>query len=228
MDPENTPAVPAENPEINALMNAMKEIGESLTSLNERVDGFEEKFTPKEEEPPVDPNNDPRKAAPADWGALRDEIEKTAESKAEERLRLKEEAETKAEEQRKTQMEELNQTFDQMADEAQKQGFLPEIIDENNPDDPGKEARRELFGYAAKLGSTNLVDVAENLAALHETGRRYDQRAQRIIQAEYRPAGVNVPVSSSANRSASTKPRISAEVMKRESLDTLAKMAMRQ
>lgn len=225
---EIVPVTPAEPQDLSALMESISQLGESIQSINERVAGFEEKFTPVTPDPVVDPDNDPLNQAPANWRALREEFETKAEEKAKAIIEARDNA-AKAEEQAaKAQIDSLNKTFDDMADEAMKLGFLPEIKDANDNNDPGKEARRELFGYAAKLGSTNLVDVAENLSNLHELGKHFDPRVGKIIQSEYRAEGANVPVGSSASRSGGSGNKIDAMTMKRASLDTLARMAMNQ
>lgn len=221
-------------PDLNALLEGLNSLGDSIKEINEKVSGFEEQFanlapaTPQEPvTTPVDPNNDPRKAPPQDWGALRDEIEQTAAEKAEAIVKAKEDARQKEIEENRQNEEKLNKTFDQMADEAVTKGFIPAITNQDDPDDAGKAGRRELFGYAAKLGTTNLLDVAENLKTLNEQGIHYDVKLGKLIQAEYRPQGMNVPVGSSANRTGTPQgSKIDPMTIKRMSLDQLAKMAM--
>lgn len=92
----------------------------------------------------------------------------------------------------------VDQELDNQVAALQNEGMLPPITNPNDRNDPGRIYRRELYGAAAKLGTTDLRAVAQlTLAPLHAQGKIYDPLTDSTI--DYAPAqpGAQAPIGSS-------------------------------
>lgn len=225
MSEEITPPVPAVEPDIAAMLEA---ISAELKGIQTQLDEREEPLPPAVVETPLPPQNDPDYLPPTDWKALREEMRSEADTRAEAKFNAKL-SEQQAAADTKAQFEsDLEKQFDALADEAVAKGFLPSVTDDSNFNDPGKVARRELFGFAAKLGSTNLVDVAENLKALHDNGQRYDVQTQKLVIDRPQNPGRFAPVGSSSARTSGPTGQMDYKTLHTTSLEMLGKRAMQE
>lgn len=95
----------------------------------------------------------------------------------------------------------VDSELDQQVDSLQSEGVLPAIQNPNDRNDPGRIARRELYGAAAKLGTTDLKTVATMvLAPIHQQGKMYDPISDSYIdyQPQQQVPGANAPIGSSS------------------------------
>lgn len=73
------------------------------------------------------------------------------------------------------QQEQANQAaIDASINELRTAGYLPPVQNKFDANDVGKQAENELIGYAIKLGSTNLAEVAQELKSHHDRGEVFD------------------------------------------------------
>lgn len=92
----------------------------------------------------------------------------------------------------------VNQELDAAVDALQSEGLIPAIQNDNDRNDPGRVYRRELYGAAAKLGTTNLREVALlTLKPLHDQGKLYDPISDSVIDYNAPVPGANAPIGSS-------------------------------
>jgi hypothetical protein len=211
-----------ENETLTALMEEIKGIGETISSMDERINAI---ANPTPVEIPLDPALDPDMAPPADWKALREETRAEAERIADEKLQSKEEERlTKAEEEKAAEKE-WDSKFEEQAAKAVEEGFLPPVEDPRNHDDAGNAARRDLFGFAHFLNQTDLLKVAETVKLYNDQGKHFDIDQGKWIQSTYRAAGKSVPIGSSANRVSNSSTPMSYKELHQSSMDTLARKA---
>ena len=222
--------MPEEEQDISALLEEIKGLGETINGMNDQIAELQTKITP---EPPVDPKDDPDNAPPKDWKTFREELDTRMETKAEEKLRQKEEV-AQAEQAKMTEAEqELDKEFDRQAEKAIKEGFLPEIKDPKDPNDPGNRAQKDLFGYAAKVGSVeDLLQVVDVVSDYNKRGMHFvipegkEPKDGSWMRTEYQAPGKNVPIGSSSNRVATNVDgKLSYSQRHKMSMDQLARRA---
>ena len=116
-----------------------------------------------------------------------------------------------------------NKEFDDMESALQSEGHLPSIINSNDRNDPGRVARRELYGYAAKLGTTDLRAVATGpLAQFHQQGKMYDPISDSMLDYSQPQPGASAPIgSSTATTGFQTNTPSYADIHKARSFDEL-------
>ena len=221
--------------ELEALNAQLATLSEGLTGIGERLNDFEEKIKPADPIPaPVDPAQDPDNLPPTDWKTLRTEIKTEAERIADEKLTAKEQKELEKIENQTKAEQDWNDKFDEMATTATKEGYLPEIKDTNDPNDAGNMARKDLFGFAVKLDTTDLVEVAQVVKDYNAQGKHFvipegkEPKDGKWIQSEYRAPGKNVPIGSSANRTSNSTTERSYKELHGSQMGELARRAKQQ
>lgn len=221
MEKEPTEKEPTEEPQdLSKIVESINTIGETLNAVTERISGLEEKLTAPEPEP------EPETASgwtPKSWDDIPKLVEEKGKEIAEQTIAEREKAAREAEEARAAEIKQIDEEFDRQLEELEGRGIIPKIIDANDPNDPGRMARKELFGRAAMLKTVDLKSVGEDLHQLHEAGLTYDPTVNKIIRSQPNLAGMNSPVGSSSSRGYyGTKPGVSyKELHEARSMDEL-------
>jgi len=196
-EPKAEEKPPQPDPFQTEVRSAFMQIGSALQQIVARQDETEGKLAPKEEPKP-------EAWTPTSW----DDFPKVAEEKAREAARQvieEEKAQYKqVEDERQARDQQLETYLNQQESELVKAGRLPEVVDINNPEDPGRKARAELFGLAAHLGSTDIKGVDSYRKAMNESGITYDPRVKQFVRSNPPMPGADVPVRSSSNRTSVT------------------------
>lgn len=196
--PKNEPKAPEDTSA--KVMDMLTDINENLTGMQERIDDIEGKVTApptttpeQKEEPAWKPNT---------W----DDIPKVAEEKAkdivEKAFKQREEQANEANEAKRKETEKIEGEINSQVEALEKANRLPAIKDESDPNDPGRAARRELFGFAAKMQTTDLQAAAEALENLHKSGIHYDFKTNKYLKNAENP-GKYTPIGSSSRSSGS-------------------------
>ena len=174
-DQDGTPPV---GDQVTTTPSITPEDFERLTAIIEaqsaQIDSLVAASTPAIVENQPDPSTDPENQQPENWKAVRSEMDERAArvTRAEiEKIDRERKEAVEAEQARRSQ---LDKQFDEQLDKAQELGFLVPVSDINDPKDPGVIERKELFNIAAKLGTPNLVEVAELMKNNHQRGLFYD------------------------------------------------------
>ena len=196
--PETPPAPPepTESEKIQQVLSGIQEnISKEIGEIKDKVSQVEEHVKPAEPEP--------KAWEPQSW----EEVDQRAREHAQEevkRIKAEEDAAIRAQEdQRKS----IDKEFDDQLSTLEKAGRIPTIKDNNNPDDPGNIARRELFGLGVKYGSPNLSAMADLAETLHKEGVRYDARQGQMVKDKQPTPGQTAPVGSSSRTTENaTKP----------------------
>lgn len=195
--PVETPAPPQFDPEVVARV------------MDEKLAAVKDEIVNAVRPPEPEPTTEDTSWKPEKWDDFtdhaKDVYKQMREQERSEEERIKTEA--KAEEDR------INSAFDGMVTELEKDGFLPAVEDATNADDPGRKARAELYGYAAKLGTLDLKAAGTQLAELHESGFSYDPRVGKLIRSNPKPAGADSPVGSSSRTTAPSRKRVDIHSM---------------
>ena len=95
------------------------------------------------------------------WNEVFEKAAEIADSKAKENLTNYLEEQKKVQDQGKAEEQRIDQYLDGQIDQLVKDNKIPAIKDANDPNDPGKVARKELFGLGVEYGSTNLAKMAD-------------------------------------------------------------------
>lgn len=178
-----------------------------ISGIDERFNDLESKLTP---EPPTsaDPNAPIGGAPPtaSELAALNpkswEDVDKYVQTKVQEGVQAgiqQFQGElTQAQKDAKAAEDAVNKELDAAVDALQNEGFLPPISNPNDSNDPGRVARRELYGVAAKLGTTDLAAVAKTvLPTYHQQGKMYDPITDSLIDYNPRQPGAQAPIGSS-------------------------------
>jgi hypothetical protein len=218
---ENEPEVkPAEGQDLSKVTESIASIGETLQAITERIGGLEEKLTPTEPEPEPQPTEGWQ---PKTWDDIPKLVEEKGKEIAEQTLAERDKANKEAEEARAAELKSIDVEFDRQLEELEDKGIIPKIVNAEDPNDPGRQARKELFGRAASLKTIDLISVGNDLHQLHENGLGYEPGTNKIIRSKPNVAGMNSPVGSSSSRGYSgSKPSVSyKELHEARSMDEL-------
>jgi len=162
---------PAEEPEESPEQKLIREQGDMIASLNDKLDEIKEQVTPKDPDPePVDPKDDPEYTPPKNWKEQREETREIA-RKAYEDSKAEEE---KVRESEKAAREALDKEYDAAIDELQEAGIISAIEDPNSPTDLGRVQRAEIFGLAAYMQTPDIAKVGEILKGMWEKNAHFD------------------------------------------------------
>lgn len=209
MNPDGTPITPPvapETPPADEVPAWAQALIDQNKDLNDRLAGFEEKLTPVVEEPVVEtPTED---WTPKSWADVDARAEEKAQQIVEQTLAQKEQAQLSAQQAEQQTAQEVDQFLDAQVEELTKANSLPAVVNENDPNDPGKLAQRELYGFALSLGTADLKTSHATLDALHNAGKQFDFVKMELVDKNPAGAGADVPVGSSSSGGAgtSTKP----------------------
>lgn len=134
---------------------------------------------------------------PKTWAELQQSMEKMANDKATEMvqgLQTQQQQEAQVQQQQRVQ---ADQNLDMVEGQLQQMGMLPAVTNANDPNDPGKAARKELYAYAMSIGVTEpqqLGPAASTLYALHQSGQYFDQTKRSIVQRNSMQPGAFAPI----------------------------------
>ncbi|UOF78680.1 eukaryotic translation initiation factor 3 [Caudoviricetes sp.] len=143
----------------------------------------------------INPRTAPQTFDPQDWGDVQKFIQDEAQRIANETITnavSQQEADRAAEQES---MRQADFAIDTAITQLTAQGYLPPIANPNDPNDPGKLAQTELFGYAISLGTDNLNAVAPNLYALHQSGYYYDTTKGALVRKGSQTVAAQAPIS---------------------------------
>lgn len=218
MDPNDNTTPPATPPEDQVPSWAQNLIDQNA-DLADRLSTFEERLQPPEP-PVVEPPTDEWK--PSSWQDVDARAEEKAKTVIDNTL-----AEREAEAQASTEaqanaVKEIDTYLDSQVDELTKDSKLPTITNENDPNDPGKLARRELYGFALSLGTTDLKNSHNTLDALHKAGKQFDFVKMELVDKNPSMQGAQSPVGSSSAGASGMPTKVDYKTLHNNSLDALA------
>lgn len=221
MNPDGTPIEPVEEPPKADEMPAWaQQIIDQNTELTTRLSSFEEKLAPP---PPVEtPEPVTDEWQPASWQDVDSRAEEKARKIVEDTLAQRDTAAQQAADDIAANAKKVDEYIDGQIDELVKANKLTAVTNENDPNDPGKLAQRELYGYALSLGTADLKAVHTALDALHGAGKKYDFVKNELIDANPANEGRFSPVSSSSSGSGGVPTRPDYRTLHNNSLDALA------
>jgi hypothetical protein len=211
---EPTETKPTESDdELKATIAAMQETVKSLTDTvtnlqNEKTENTEE----TEEEKPFVPNT---------WEDVVNKAKEIADETYEQRVARQAEEAEEAKRQESIALKTIDDEFNKQLSEAEKQGLLTVVKDKKDPNDPGVQERREVFGRAAAYGTTNLLGIAQELKTLHESGIHWDNSAKQLIRTKTSGFNKQIPVSSSSSRTGSTNKELDYKTLHNLSMDEI-------
>lgn len=197
------PVVPidpaAEQAAANAkMLETLTAIGAQVQDVSARVQGFEQRLEETNQPLAVDPMDGWK---PQTW----DDIPKLIDEKGEEAARrIIAQRDAEAENVRQTQLanqQAIDQNFEKQLSNMEREGKLPPIGNPNDENDPGRQARRELFGIALDQETLNLEKANKYRLTLESKGLRFDPKLNDFLDVNPVPAGLHSPVGSSSARS---------------------------
>lgn len=239
--PTNDPAekvlgegqTPTPQPEKEPEKNEIEEIRETVGTLADNVEKLTDTVRVMAEEKTIpEPEPEPKKESfiPNTW----DDVDKRIDEKTKTNTRAILEERDKEIEDQRAEKEKARQVIDKDLDdqltEMEKSGMITSIKDPDADDDPGKAQRREIFAYGAKLGTTNLKEVAERLKREHEAGYEFvwsgiNVKSGKFIRKQTSGFGKTVPIASSSPRGPATKAPIPYKDLHNLSTDELIRRA---
>lgn len=221
MTPEELAAKEAADAAANTPPSWAQTLIDQNADLANRLAAFEESQTIAPVEPVVPPIDDTT-WTPTSWEDVASRIDQTAAEKAQAILDAKE-AERKAiDEQQRVAAQEIDTYLDNQVTELTKSNSLPAIMNENDPNDPGRLAQRELYGFALSLGTADLKSSYATLDALHKAGKEFDFVKMELVDKSHAQDGANSPVGSSGGGVSNNSVRPDYKTLHNTSLDALA------
>lgn len=201
-----------------------------VSSVEEKISGIEAAIT-AEPTAPIDPNapigtaptSELAKLNPQSWEQVDNYVGEAIQKGVQQGIQEFTQSLQDKNDQAKQANDQVNAELDAQVADLERTGALPPITNPNDRNDPGRIYRRELYGAAAKLGTTDLKAVATlTLAPLHAQGKMYDPISDSTI--DYSPAipGAQAPIgSSTATTGMNTGAPSYADIHKARSFDEL-------
>lgn len=191
---QNNP--PKEEDKVGEIVN---QLNESLTGINERIETLQEKI---EEQTYVEPEPEPQPQPqwqPKTWDEFPEMAKKAAREVYEEttrQLQQEQEEYTKAEQE---ELKRIDKEFDQILSNLEQKNIIPRVTNPNDPNDPGRVARKEIFAMGVNMNSTNLEEVAKTRNILSKEGYSFNSESGEMEKTDKRPTpyGKTAPVGSS-------------------------------
>lgn len=131
---------------------------------------------------------------PTTWGGLRKTTEQIALEKAQEVLKGHLEQQAQAENEKRAQLAQGEAELNAMEDQLRQYQMLPPIVNPLDPNDAGLLAQRELEGFAASMGTSNLWAAASSLKAHHDQGYYYDNTRRSLVRRGSQTAAAHAPI----------------------------------
>ena len=203
-EPIQSPAAPT-TPDFSEISKSIQGLTDLVGGINERLGGFEEQIAGLTPEP--DPQPEPE-WKPKTW----DEFPLKAKEVALQAWEEKEAERRKQEEEEKKQLDglrtQMDQDFNTQLEKLEKEGVIPAVKDPKDAKDPGKIARKEIFGLGIKNSTSDLAAMAELRNDLLGAGFSIDMTDEKegkvsvkLVKSNPRPFGADAPVGSSARSS---------------------------
>lgn len=227
-DPTNQPTGTPPEPPKDEAPDWAKQLLDTTSKVNERLDALEENIKPEEPPAPSEPEPEPPAWQPKSWDDVDARAKEVARQEAEALQAERDKEAQKAAEQDKKTQQEVDQYLDSQVKELRESKFLPEITSTTDPNDPGKLAEKELYGYAMSMGTADLKAVSTSLDALHKAGKAWDFVKNELVDRNPDPAGRSAPVGSSSAGATQTGTGISYKEIHNTSMDGLAQRFLEQ
>ena len=223
LNPDGTPIVPPVIPPAEETVPAWAQsLIDQNADITDRLSSFEEKLTPPEPVAPAEPEH-PEVWTPKSWEDVDARAEEKAKSIVEANFAEREQATKAANDQQTAAANEIDQMLDNQVAELTKGNKLPAVVNEDDANDPGKLAQRELYGFALSLGTADLTKSYGVLDSLHKAGKQFDFVKMELVDKNPSGAGAYSPVaSSSAGGAGAATTRPDYATLHNSSLDQLA------
>ncbi|MDD5109498.1 MAG: hypothetical protein PHC29_08405 [Candidatus Omnitrophica bacterium] len=184
---------------LDDVLGVLEGIGSSINNLGERVGkietGFTEKADEQTDEVKTEEEKKPEGWKPKTW----DDIPAVAEEKAKKVYEEEEARKQKEIEEFEKKKKEIDAEYEKQLEEAEKESLIPKIENMENPDDPGRKARREIVGMAIKSKTFDLKSMSEIWKNLADQGIHFDLKTGKYLKTARTNDGRNVPVGSSSS-----------------------------
>jgi hypothetical protein len=178
---------------------ALDELKSSLEDISSKLESYDQKFedlNSKIQTVPIPTLEEKGETGyvekgwtPKDWNEVYSRVDEMVDKKAQAKIDSFAIEQKKAQEEKAKEDAAINTEFDRQLGELEKQGKIPKVANEADPNDPGKAARKELFQLGIQYESTNLIKMSE-----------LRDKVKSIP-----PAGANAPVGSSSGTTEAPK-----------------------
>lgn len=244
MDPQNA-ANPADpNAALMAEIRALKtDINKTIEDkLEEQRTEFDEKFKTvdsindtldtarKQQEEVIARQRQQQQPAwvPKDWSEIPQMIDQRAAEIAKKTLEERDNKQTATERRKVEEEAQYEADIDRSLAKLETDGYLPQVYNPNDRNDPGVAARSELLHAAAYMGTLELDKVADTLTQMHRANMVFDPQTQAYISADNTLAplpGKFAPVGNSSTNSPSRFQGPTTRDLRHSSMDDLVVLA---
>lgn len=135
------------------------------------------------------------------WGEFRRAVQTEAAAIADAKIKEWQAEQAQATQQASAMTTAMNQQYDMAEMNLQQLGLLPAVTNPGDPNDPGRLAKRELYGYTIAMGGQgpeNLMPAATALKALHDSGVYFDVQQNKLIRRGSQSAAAQAPIAGGA------------------------------
>lgn len=194
--PAQPPVATPPAPSVDAkIMETLESVGATLNDVDARLQNVETQI-----QPPAAPEPSWK---PQTWDDFPKLVEEKGRAVAEEIIKQRDEAVVNAQKEEQAQVAAINTEFDNQLVKLEQAGKLQPVKDANDPNDPGRLERKELFSLAAKTETLNLEAVNDIRVTMREQGLTYDMQAGKFLRTNTPPSGALAPVGSSSGTTGS-------------------------
>jgi hypothetical protein len=226
MNPDGTPIVASTTPPEDVTPAWAQSLIDQNADMATRLAAFEEKIAAPVVDEPVTPQYE-EVWTPKSWSDVDARAEEKAKDIVEQTLAQREAAAKAESDAQAAAANEIDSMLDNQVNELIKTNALPAITDDNDPNDPGKLAQRELYGFALSLGTADLKTSYTVLDNLHKAGKQYDFVKGEIVDKNPASLGAQSPVGSSNSGASGAGPaKMDYKTLHGQSLDQLASRFM--
>jgi hypothetical protein len=212
--PQNTPpeGTPDPNKDLSSIMEGITKLSDTVSDITNRLDTFDETLEGfKTAQPPAGDTGEAQPPAPKwkpkTWDEFPEKAKEVARQTFEEIEKEKIEKQEAIKKQKDELQSQIDSDFDNQLQKLEEDGAIPKVVNVKDPNDPGKQVRKELFALGIKYNSPDLVAMSELRNEWVGRGYSFDIKEGKWLRSNPEPFGASAPVGSSSSSAPSgTKP----------------------
>lgn len=222
---------PPEDPNAK-LVETLNGLSEKLDGVTSRLDNLETQNAQGAEDEDTEDAAPTEGWKPETWDDIPEVAQQIAEDTVNQAFEERQVAAEEAKAQEAENQKQIDTYIDSQIKSLEDANVIPKVVNMQDENDPGRAARRELFGLAARLGTMDLSRTQEVIDVLHKTGQRYDPRANNgqgiFLRGSNTPLpGASAPVASSSGSSGfSSQGPTYKDIHQSRSLDDIVRREM--
>ena len=197
---------PTPDPELKKISDTLSSLSDQISSITENVTNIQTEVETLKTTPEPTKPEEPPKWQPKSWDEFPKLAEETARKVAAETIKQTIETNAKARQDAQKQADDQQARMDTEWDsdlaDLEKDKVIPLVTKPDDPNDPGRVARKEVFGLGIKYNTPDIKGMATLRKQLNDAGYSVvvekETNQVNIVKTQSTPWGQSAPVGSSS------------------------------